>query len=308
MSDQKEIIEKGYLKVNEIHEMYYEICGNKNGIPILYIHGGPGAGFDEHAKRLFDFTKYKVIFYDQRGAARSKPYGSIKENTTDHLVKDITYLLAAINVKTTYIFGGSWGTTLALVYAIQNPNKIKGLILRSIFLGNEDSINHYLGGGTKKYHPEAWSRFLNKVPIKAQDDIINYYLEMIISGDDSFAYEWAFYEISIFQKNISTDKVEEILEIIPYQSLALLEAHYLANNCFLPEDYILKNTDSLKDLPIWIIQGRFDMICPPIYAYQLHRKLSSSKLRIVDAGHSEKEENIEKELRLILEEIASKSH
>lgn len=299
----QEPIKKGHLKVSQLHEIYYEVCGNPKGIPFLFIHGGPGAGFGEADKRFFDFTKHKVIFYDQRGASRSKPYGSITENTTAHLVQDITYLLDYLKIKTIYIVGGSWGTTLALVYAIQYPHRISGLIVRSLFLANEAAINHYLGGGVQKYHPEAWTRFVNKVPKEKRSNIISYYLKQMLSGEDSFAYEWAFYELSIYQKNITAAKVKELLDKIPYQSLAILEAHYLANRCFLPANYLLKNAYKLKDISIQLIHGRFDMICPPMYAYAFNDRLAKSTLTIVDAGHSDKEESIAKELLSAIQNI-----
>jgi len=299
----KEIIQKGYLEVDEIHELYYEVCGKEDGIPILFIHGGPGAGFDETSKRFFDFTKHKVIFFDQRGASRSKPFGSILNNTTNNLVEDITKLLDYLKIKSVYLFGGSWGTTLSLVYAIQNANRVLGLLLRGIFLGNEDSIQHYLNGGIEKHHPEAWERFMKNVPDDYKNDIPKFYLDKMLNGENRYAYEWAYYEISIFQKNISKEEIEDILTKIPYQSLAILEAHYLANQCFLPEDYILRNADKLIHIPTWIIQGRFDMICPPIYAYHLKKQLANSTIKFVDAGHSDQEANIEKEIDSTLEEI-----
>lgn len=298
----------GYLKVSSRHELYFEVCGNENGIPVLFLHGGPGAGFSETDKRFFDFETYRVIFYDQRGAARSKPFGSTIENMTSHLVQDINLLLETLGLNSVYLFGGSWGATLALVYAIQYPEKVRGLILRGIFLGNKSSIDHYLGGGVEKFYPEVWSRFVEQVPLKRRNDVAGYYLERMKSSGElirkTLAYEWAFYEISIFQKDISTKQVEAVLESLPYESLAILEAHYLGNNCFLAEDYILDHTHRLQGLPVFIVQGRYDMICPPVYAYQLHEKLEKAELFLVDAGHSDKEAPIEEALIRILSTVA----
>jgi proline iminopeptidase len=295
-----------YFRVSETHEIYYEVCGNQNAEAILFLHGGPGVGFSERDKRFFDFGKQKVIFYDQRGAARSIPFGSIKENTTQDLVNDINQLLAHLEIDQVILFGGSWGTTLGLVYAIQNPEKIKGLLLRGIFLGNKESIEHFLNGGVTKEFPKIWERFSNKVPKVSQLSIPKYYLNKMTNGSlqerKYFAYEWAFYEISIFRKNISKKEVEQVLEIIPFESLSILEAHYLSHSCFLEEDYILKNLDKIDHLPIKIVHGREDAICPIRLAIQLDSKLSNSDLYIVEGGHSDAEPEIE---RKILEIMAS---
>lgn len=142
-------IQKGYLKVSDLHEIYYEVCGVDDGETYLFVHGGPGAGFSEHDKRFFDFKRHKVVFFDQRGSAKSKPFGSIEENTTQDLVNDINALLSYLKIEKINIFGGSWGTTLSLVFAIQNPEKVKSLLLRGVFLGDKKSIDHYLNGGVE---------------------------------------------------------------------------------------------------------------------------------------------------------------
>ncbi|MCM5661837.1 prolyl aminopeptidase [Galbibacter mesophilus] len=303
----KFLLRKGFLKVDHHHELYYEVCGNPLGIPILFVHGGPGAGFTEADKRFFDYEVFKVIFYDQRGASKSKPFGSTETNTTQELVNDILKVLNFLNIESCYVFGGSWGTTLSLCFAIENPDKVKGLILRGVFLADRNAINHYLGGGVKTFYPEAWMRFIDKVPENEIGNVPSFYLEQMKNGSSEtrsfFAYEWAYYEISIFQKCISSKQIEGILERIPYESLATLEAHYLSNNCFLQEGFIMNNVEKIENIRTYIIHGRFDMICPPIQAYNLNQKLKNSTMKVVDAGHSDFESEIESAIKNALEEI-----
>lgn len=289
-----------YFKASETHKIHYEVCGNENAEPILFVHGGPGAGYSEYDKRFFNFNKQKVIFFDQRGASKSIPFGSIIENTTQDLVSDINNLLDYLEIDKVILFGGSWGTTLGLVYAIQNPNRIKGLLLRGIFLGNKESIEHYLNGGTKKEFPKIWKRFSENVPKESQLSIPKYFLEKMTNSSLSekkyFSYEWAFYEISIFKKNITKKEVEDILELIPYESLSIMEAHYLSNDCFLEENYILKNLEKIYHIPIKIIHGKEDAICPLKFAIELDSKLKNSELFILNGGHSDSEPEIEKKI------------
>jgi proline iminopeptidase len=297
-------LEKGYLKVSEIHEIYYELCGPDDGEPYLFVHGGPGAGFSENDKRFFNFEKQKIVFFDQRGSSKSKPFGCIKENTTQDLVNDINLLLKHLNIEKANVFGGSWGTTLSLVFAIQNPEKVKSLLLRGIFLGNKKSIDHYLNGGVENEFPKEWKRFKENVPVDSKMSIPRYYLNQMLNGTPKnknfYCYEWVFYEISIFKKEIDEKEIDAIIKQFPFESLAIMEAHYLSNNCFIEEDYILKNSNVLDDIPTIIIHGSHDAICPVSYAKLLNNKLHKSTLYIEDAGHSDSEPAIEKRIIEVL--------
>lgn len=297
-------IQKGYLKVSEIHEIYYEVCGNENGEPYLFVHGGPGAGFSDEDKRFFDFKKHKVIFFDQRASSKSKPFGSIKENTTQDLVDDINALLSHLDIQKPNIFGGSWGTTLSLLFAIQNPEKVKSLLLRGVFLGNKKSIEHYLNGGVENDFPKEWNRFKNNVPSTTSLSIPAYYLDQMLHGTpenkEFYCYEWTFYEISIFKKGITESEIDTVIKQFPYHSMAILEAHYLSNNCFIEDDFILKNSAILDEIPTIIIHGRNDAICPVMYAEELHRKLNKSILYIQNGGHSDSEPEIQKRIIEVL--------
>jgi proline iminopeptidase len=295
--EQDNLIEKGYLQVSNLHSVYYEVCGKTNDEPILFVHGGPGAGFSEKDKRFFDFKKQKVIFFDQRGSSKSLPFGCIEENTTPDLVNDINALLEHLNIPKVNIFGGSWGTTLSLVYAIQNPYKVKSILLRGVFLANKASIEYYINGGVENQFPKIWNRFKNNVPLANQENIAKYYLDKMLYGTDKekefFAYEWAYYEISIFKDDITENEIQSIVNEFPYQSLSIMEAHYLTNDCFIEDNYILKNISAIQAIPIKIIHGRNDNICPLIYAQALHQKLINSELYIENAGHSDSEPEIE---------------
>jgi len=292
--------ESNYLTVSETHKIYYEVCGNREAEPILFVHGGPGAGFSERDKRFFNFENQNVIFFDQRGASKSLPFGSIIENTTQDLVNDINCLLDYLDIDKVVLFGGSWGTALGLVYAIQNPERIKGMLLRGITLCNAESIEHYLNGGVKKEFPEIWERFSKNVPKESKLSIPEFYLDKMVNGSTEeqrhFSYEWAFYEISIFKKGIEKKEVEGILEQFSYQSLSIIEAYYLSNNCFIEEDYILKKINAIKNIPIKIVHGKDDAICPLKFAMELNDSLSNSKIYITEGGHSDSEIEIEKKL------------
>lgn len=292
--------QKGFLQVSTTHKINYEVCGNQNGDAILFVHGGPGFGYSERDKRFFNFDKQKVIFFDQRGASKSIPFGSIEENTTQDLVNDINALLDYLKISSVILFGGSWGSFLSLVYAIQNPNRVKGLLLRGLFLGNEDSVNHFLNGGVKEFYPTHWKRFKNNTLNDNGLSIAQFYLDKMINGNPQekkyYAYEWAFYEISIFKKYITEKEVDEILNQIPYESLSILEAHYLSNNCFVEEGYVLNNINKIEHISTFIIHGNEDVICPLKFAIELDSKLKNSKLFVVDAGHSDSEPEIEKKL------------
>lgn len=265
---------------------------------------GSGAGFSEQDKRFFNFEKQKVIFFDQRGSAKSIPFGSIVQNTTQDLIDDINKLLNFLNIDKIALFGGSWGTTLSLAYAIQNPDRVKKLLLRGIFLGNKESNDYFLNGGIQEKFPKIWKRFRENVPTDFEGSIAEYYLKKMTNGSKEekkyFSYEWAFYEISIFKKDILEKEVKSILENIPYESLSILEAHYLTNNCFLDENYILKNVEKINHIPTKIIHGKHDAICPVKFAVELHSTLINSDLFIVEAGHSDSEPEIEKKIMEII--------
>ncbi len=292
-----ESYQKGYIPVGDGHELYYELYGNPKGIPVLFLHGGPGAGFSDSDKQFFDKRRYHVLFFDQRGTSRSKPFGSIENNTTAHLIHDINLILNKLNFDKGYVFGGSWGSTLALVYAIHHPERVSGLILRGIWLANDYGIEHYIGGGIREFFPDVWNRFANLV--KEGEKPVDYYLKQMLSNDEKlgnrYAYEWARYEMSFYTIRKIED-TDDLLDTLSYKSMAILEAYFIKNRCFLPEDFIMKNVDKIKDIPTTIVQGRFDFICPPVHAFRLHDGLNHSTLNITISGHSSSDPENKKKL------------
>jgi proline iminopeptidase len=298
---------KGYIPVGEGHELYYELYGNPKGIPVLFLHGGPGAGFSDSDKQFFDKRRYNVLFFDQRGTSRSKPFGSIENNTTQDLIHDINLILDRLNFGKVYVFGGSWGSTLALVYAIHHPERVSGLILRGIWLANDYGIDHYIGGGIKEFFPDVWKRFAALV--KEGEKPVDYYLKQMLSKDEKignkYAYEWARYEMSFYTIRKIED-TDDLLDGFSYKSMAILEAHYIKNRCFLQEDFIMKNVDKIKDIKTTIVQGRFDFICPPVQAFRLQSGLNNSTLNITISGHSSSDPENKKKLISEMRRITSR--
>lgn len=287
----------GYIDVSDGHSLYFELYGNPNGIPVLFLHGGPGAGFSEKDKQFFNKRIYNVIFFDQRGSSRSKPFGSIKNNTTQDLVSDINEILDYLGFDRIFVFGGSWGSSLALVYAIHHPERVKGLIIRGIWLANKYGLEHYINGGIKEFFPDVWERFAKHVP--EGKNPVAYYLDRMLSDDkkvsDKYAYEWAYYEMSFYTINKMEDP-DEILKTFSYKSMAILEAHYINNNCFLPEEFIMNHVDKIKNINTSIVQGRYDFICPPSQAFRLHSSLEKSTLHVTNAGHASTDVDTKKTL------------
>ncbi|MFH1916081.1 MAG: prolyl aminopeptidase [Nanoarchaeota archaeon] len=288
---------KGFLPVGQGHKLYFECCGNRSGPSVLYLHGGPGAGFDDDDKTYFDLKKLNVILFDQRGAGRSTPFASIKNNTTDHLITDINKLLDHLHIKHAFIFGGSWGSTLALIYTIRNPKRVTGLLLRGIYLATKKENKFYVGGGVAKFFPDEFEKFIENVP-KGQEPQ-RYYLQMMRSKDrktrEKFAYAWTRYELSILKLQMTDQKIKKAMKKYNYISIGTLEAHYLSQGCFIPGGYILRHAGKIK-VPVSIVQGRYDMICPPEAAWDLHKRISQSKLHLVFGGHSSSEPALKKKL------------
>ena len=298
------VYKKWYIKISDLHDLYYELYGNPNGIPILFIHWWPWSGFWEFDKDFFDKWKYNVIFFDQRWAWKSKPFGCIKNNKTMDLVDDINKVLDYLKIYKVYIFGGSWWSTLALIYSINYSERVLGMILRGVFLGNKYSIKYYLEWWIKEFFPDVWDRFISIT--KKSKNIEKYYFKKMLSINQDisykYLYEWAFYKMSISKINKIDNIDKEIKQLLRKSSL-IIEAYYLINKCFVKEDYILNNIEKIKDLKISIVQWRYDFTCPPIQAYSLHSKLNNSNLSIVTAWHSYSEEEIKKKLIVELKKI-----
>jgi proline iminopeptidase len=293
------IYDKGYLDVGKGHSIYYELSGNPKGKPVLFVHGGPGGGFSSNDKRYFNPKLFNIITFDQRGSGKSKPFASIKNNITNDLVDDIKKLLDFFGIKKAYLFGGSWGSTLCLVYAIKYPETVLGMVIRGIFLGTKEE-NDYFVYDARSSFPEEWEKMISLVPNKNRNNILKYYYKMMRSKNknirNKYRLAWATYEFSVSKLIFSEKKLKEIFKEINFESFSLIELHYLVNNCFLPKHYILKNAYKLNGISTVIVQGRYDNVCNPYMAYLLHKRIPKSKLYYTLAGHASSDPETEKVL------------
>lgn len=291
----------GYLDVGDGHEIYYELCGNPKGFPILYLHGGPGAGCGQNDRRFFDPKKCCIIIFDQRGSKRSRPYASTRFNATYDLIEDIRKLLAHCGQRKAMFFGGSWGSTLALACAITYPETVRAMVLRGIFLSERADVRDYCEGIPNTKFPELWERFISHVPLSARENPAEYYFKQMISVNSGlrgfYAYEWAYYESA--RSTLEPTGERELHQKImngSYLSCSVLEAYYIRILCFLNEGFILKNADRIPKVPVSIIHGRYDDVCSVEGAFRLHRAIPGSSLHVVVAGHARTEPEIQKKL------------
>lgn len=280
------------LPVDDHHQLYVEQCGNPKGQPVLFIHGGPGAGCSANDRRFFDPEQYHIILFDQRGCGRSLPHGSLQDNETPYLVSDIEHIRQQLSIEKWHVFGGSWGSTLSLVYAQTHPKSVTSLVLRGIFLGRpEDTQWMFASGGGTRIFADYWQEYLNALPAgEKQTNVKSAYNIMI--GDDKVAAEkvaraWAEWEIRCCTLEPSEAFVAAATSDESCWTLARHEAHFMAHDCFLTENQILANCEKIKDIPTTIVHGRYDIVCPFDNAWLLHQQLSNSTLVISKtAGHA----------------------
>ncbi|MGC6484102.1 MAG: prolyl aminopeptidase [Candidatus Puniceispirillales bacterium] len=294
------------VETTDGHNLYVEDCGNPEGIPVVFLHGGPGSGITATHRRLFDPSLFRVILFDQRGSGQSRPFGSVEANTTWTLIDDMELIRKRFDIDSWIIFGGSWGSTLGLAYAINHPDRVLGLVLRGIFLGTRQEIDWFLYG-MEKFYPEAWDRFVHFLPEAERGDLLKAYGRRLLDPSPSIsipaAEQWSGYENSCatLRAEIRTGGGRMAL------SLARLEAHYFLHGCFLEDGYILDNMENLAEIPGIIIQGRHDVICPPHTASDLAKAWPGAELRMVDdAGHSAFEPGVLKGLISAMATMAEK--
>ena len=275
------------------HDLYFEECGKQTGRPILFLHGGPGAGIAPSHRRLFNPDRFRCVLFDQRGSGQSRPFASIESNTTDALIGDIEALRHHLGVDKFILFGGSWGSTLALAYAIAYPEHVESLILRGIFLGTADEVSWFLHD-MGRFFPEAHERFISFIPENEHDDILAAYYQRLTSNNPAVyqpaADRWASYETSCSTLRAGSRHMSGTAAL----SMARIEAHYFQHQCFMPDAHILSNIGRIKHLPAHIIQGRHDVICPPFTAQKLALAWGkNARLQMIDeAGHSTFERGI----------------
>jgi proline iminopeptidase len=280
----------GFLDVDGIHSLYWEQSGNPDGVPILFLHGGPGGGATSFHRRFFDPDHYRIIIFDQRGAGRSHPFGSLENNTPHHLVADIEILRRHLQISRWHLFGGSWGSTLALTYAQSYPQHCMGLILYGVFLMEQAEIDWFMQG-MKNVFPEAWEQFIAPIPPNEQDRLLDAYYTRLTGNDPEMAMEaavaWYLYEAACASllpnyETITTDEQKK-------QALATarIEAHYFRSHAIASADSLIKGIDKIRTIPATIVQGRYDMICPIITAHRLHLSWPEADYVVVpDGGHS----------------------
>ena len=284
--------ETGMLSLGDGHEMYWEQSGTPDGHPVIFLHGGPGAGANPTHRQFFDPDFYRIVIFDQRGAGRSLSLGSLIKNTTCHLIEDLETLRRHLNIKQWLVFGGSWGSTLALAYAIKYSKRCAGFILRGIFLGDTKELDWFLYG-IRNIYPEPWGEFIGFLPKEEQSNLLDSYYRRLINPDPSVhmpaAKAWSSYEGSCSQIMVDFKRNSHDIGLINNEILALarIEVHYFKNGMFLDDGYILRNIAAVCHIPAIIVQGRYDMICPIITANQLATAWSGSNYKVIpNAGHS----------------------
>ncbi|MCV3734105.1 prolyl aminopeptidase [Ureaplasma miroungigenitalium] len=295
----------GYLNTPDNHQIYYELSGNQQGIPIVFIHGGPGGGTPKNAHRFFDPTKYFVITFDQRGCGRSRPLHGLKNNTTMHLVNDMVLLKKTLKIDQWILFGGSWGTTLALVYAIHHTQDVISIVLRGVFLARASSVEWLYQDGASFMRPTEYANFVANFSAHERANVIQTYYKLLNHPDQQIAlkaaYQWNDWETSLVSVNklkITNRNDEQELAI------AKLENYYFYHQSFLEEDFILKNCESIKNIPTYIVHGLYDLDCRPVDAYDLHQKLNNSQLFLVPkAGHTTRDTNLMKAVMHVLNDL-----
>jgi len=274
------------LDVGDGHQLFVYDWGNPDAkIPIIHLHGGPGDGSKDKHREIFDPTVHRVIFFDQRGCGRSLPYGSLEHNTTDDLVDDITKIADHLKIKQFYIVGSSWGSFLGLVYAIRNPKRVAGLILSGIFTGSKGELEWVSEGRFKPFYPEAWELFLAATPESHHTHPAQYHYQKLLHGNESEQFAAALALQQLEYSILSLDDRTRTIDPSTFDpSGARIEGHYLSQGCFVSESYILKNAHELT-MPVRLVQGRYDMDCPPYTAYLLSKKIPQSKLFMTIGGH-----------------------
>ena len=286
------------LKVSDLHTIHIEESGNINGKPVIFLHGGPGGGIEPVYRQYFDPEKWRIIIFDQRGCGQSTPHAELQENTTWDLIADIENIRQHLEIDKWVVFGGSWGSTLSLSYAITHPDRCKALVLRGIFMIRKKEINWFYQDGTSNIYPDAWEHYLRPIPEDERHDLVAAYYKRLTSNDDSVRIEaakaWSIWEASTSKLIQSEESIHAFEDAKVAEAFARIECHYFTNRGFFDTDeWLLENVDKIRHIPTVIVQGRYDVVCPMISAWELHRAFPEADFEIVqDAGHSMTEKGI----------------
>lgn len=293
------------LDVGDGHQVYVEESGNPDGHPVVVLHGGPGGGCSPFMRRFFDPAHYRAILFDQRGCGRSRPQASVHANTTPHLIADIEVIRRTLGLQSMLLFGGSWGATLALAYAQAHPGRVTGLILRGVFLGTQAELDWFYGGGAGRFFPDLWAQFRDPIPESERGDLIAAYHKRLFSDDlgrqGRYAQPWLMWENAL--AGLQSTAVSHAPSDYA-RAFARLENHYFTNRCFLDEGQLLRDRHRIEHLPAVIVQGRYDMVCPPLSAWRLAEGWEGCDLRLIPAsGHALSEPRISAELVRVMDEF-----
>jgi proline iminopeptidase len=282
----------GWLRVSPLHEIYWEESGNPRGKPALFVHGGPGAGADPRSRRFFDPKRYRIVLFDQRGCGRSRPHANLEDNTTWHLVADIERLRAFLGIERWLVFGGSWGSTLALAYAQAYPRRVSELVLRGIFMLRKWEIDWFYQDGAGALFPDRWEDYLAAIPVRERGDLVGAYYRRLTSPNRATrvraARAWSIWEAATSHLLTDASNIDKWAEEDFAVAVARIECHYFVNKGFLRrEDQLLRGVSRIRHIPAVIVQGRYDVVCPIRTAWDLHRRWPEADFRVVpDAGHS----------------------
>ncbi|HLP90513.1 MAG TPA: prolyl aminopeptidase [Nostocaceae cyanobacterium] len=289
---------EGYLQVSDLHTIHFEESGNPQGKPIVLLHGGPGGGFLPEYRRYFHPEKWRLVMFDQRGCGQSKPHAELRENTTWDLVNDIEKLREYLGIEKWVVFGGSWGSTLSLAYSQTHPERCTGLILRGIFMLREKELSWFYQEGASYIFPDAWEKYIKPIPLAERKDMIKAYYQRLTNPDLQIQLEaaraWSIWEASTSKLLLDPNLIEKFGDDKFAAAFARIECHYFVNHGFFdPQDQLLQNVQKIRHIPGVIVQGRYDVVCPMISAWELHQAWTEAEFIVVpDAGHSMSEPGI----------------